>query len=93
MPNISIDASFNGESKTKNVFSIENAPQEVVDQLIGLVNEALAGNVQSPMDVAINVTVDGENKVAFAKSMTLAEVVGAEKALIDALDKFVGNHA
>jgi hypothetical protein len=92
MPNISIDASFNGVSKTKNVFSIENAPQEVVDELLGLIGESINTQPKPPIDVSVVVTVDGEQKVNFSKSMSLVETAAAEMALIDALDKFVTSH-
>ena len=61
----------------------------MVTELLGLVEGALSVQAKPPMETSLVVTVDGEQKVAFAKSMTKAEVVAMERALIAALGKFI----
>lgn len=93
MPNITITARFEGEAKTTNIFSIENAPQGVVEQLVGLVKDALVVDTKPPINTQIVVNIDGADVINESKALTVSETAAAELKLIEALKTFVVSHS
>lgn len=88
--NITITAKFDGEAKTSNVFSIENATAEVVNELVGLAKGII--DDKETINVSLDVVVDGTSVASVNKPMTQAETAQVELRLVEALKTFISNH-
>ncbi len=88
--NIVITAKFDGEAKTSNVFSIENATAEVVAELVGLAKGII--DDKESINVSLDVVVDGTSVASASRPMTQAETAQVELRLVEALKTFISNH-
>lgn len=91
MPSIKIYTKFQSEAKTENILTIDVAPQEVVDFLVGAVKEVADAPAPEPKpyEVVIQAEVDGVPLVDVSKACGKAEVVDKEKRFVEKLGLFV----
>ena len=91
MPSIKIYTKFQSEAKTENILTIDVAPQEVVDFLVGAVKEVAEAPAPEPKpyEVVIQAEVDGVAMVDVTKSCAKSEVTDKEKRFIEKLGQFV----
>lgn len=92
MPSIKIYTKFQSEAKTENTLTIDVAPQEVIDFLVGAVKEVAEAPAPEPKpyEVVIQAEVDGVPLVDISKACAKAEVTDKEKRFIAKLNQFVG---
>ena len=90
MSKIVITASFNGDSQTTNVFSIENATDEVITELTSLIKNLIG---EPAINVSLDVSVNGSSVASLSKLMTKGETAAFELGMVEALKTFIGNHS